>query len=401
MIKRPRYPRSRLQNLFIATLALALSACGGGGSEERDPPPTPDNTPEPVTRMETRPNNSTCLAPDRASDTATQLSATGCFSSADTREVVEGVIPYTVNNLLWSDGEKKGRYFAIPDGSYIRLVDDSPSAPLATGVKNGDFIFPTGSVIIKHFFSGSRIVETRLLMNHAIDGWAGYAYEWNDAQTDATLLNAGKQITSPVSHYFPSPAECMECHTGADEDFTGVAAARVALGPDTLQLNYTLRYTDGSSENYLDALSRLGFFDINTPLAATHKQARLYALADTSASVEARARSYLHSNCSSCHRPGGGPAGGLVDLRFNATFTPFELAAGITSYNACNAEQGATDQPTGATKIIAPGDANHSALFLRINSTDATVMMPPVGRATIDTEAVQLIEGWINGLSGC
>ena len=390
-----QYVRPGLRTLFIATAALALSACGGGGDGDNDPANTPDNTPEPVAKILTRPNNPDCIAPASSDDVAMQLSDTGCFSNTDTRQVVEGVIPYTVNNLLWSDGEKKGRFFAIPDGTFITLMDDSPGSTSGTGVKNGDFDFPPGSVIIKHFFNGSRIVETRLLMNHANDGWAGYAYEWNDTQTNATLLTSGKQITTPVSHYFPSPTECMDCHTGATP---GTTAARVALGPDTLQLNYTLNYTDGSSENFLDALVRLDFFD-NT-LSPEYKQARLYALGDNSASIEDRARSYLHGNCSGCHRPGGSAAGGFADLRFNASFTPYDFN-GMTIYNICNAPQQATDTPPGATKVIAPGDAAHSALFMRINSVEPSVMMPPIGRATVDTQAAQLIRQWINNLNGC
>jgi len=402
MTEQPHTPGSNttLHTLLSTALGLALawglSACGGDGAATG--PVAEQDTPEPVAKMATRPNNPTCLAPALASEVATQLSATGCFSAADTREVVTGVIPYTVNNLLWSDGEKKGRFFAIPDGSVIRILDDS--AGHNTGVSNGNFDFPDGSVVIKHFYNGSRIVETRLLMRHATDGWAGYAYEWNEAQTDATLLTTGKQIDTPVSHYFPSPAECMECHTGADAPFTGVTAARVTLGPDTLQLNYTLHYTDGTRENFLDALNRLGFFDNTDGLLTAHTHARLYALNDTSASVEMRVRSYLHANCAGCHRPGGGPAGGFADLRFNTSFAPFDTGS-MMVYNVCNADQQATDTPAAATKVVAPGDASHSALFLRVNSTDSAIMMPPIGRATIDTEAAQLIRTWINSLNDC
>ena len=391
-----QYVRPGLRTLFIATAALALSACGGGGDGDNDPANTPDNTPEPVAKILTRPNNPDCIAPASSDDVATQLSGTGCFSSTDTRQVVEGVIPYTVNNLLWSDGEKKGRFFAIPDDAKITLREDAPILP-DTGARNGDFDFPTGSVIIKHFFNGPRIVETRLLMKHANEGWKGYAYEWNTEQTDATLLTGtdaanGKQTSLP--HYFPSRTECMECHTGAEEEFTGVAAARVALGPDTLQLNYALNYTDGSSENFLDALDRLGFF--STPLTTEYKQAKLVALNDTSASVEDRVRSYLHGNCSGCHRTGG-PAGGMADLRYNTSFK---------TGNVCGVTQGASEKfPNNNIELIKPGNASQSALFLRINldsaSTDAALMMPPVGRATIDNEAALLIESWINSLSSC
>ena len=382
-----RFFRSTSRFFLPLCLGLILGGCGGADDQPTGSTQA-DDSPEPVTRLASRPNNATCIAPAAKADTATLLSQTGCFSGPDTQTPAAGVIPYTVNTLLWSDGEKKGRYFAIPDGSHISITEDRPYIVPTTGVKNGNFDFPAGSVIIKHFYSGSRIIETRLLMRHANDGWAGYSYQWNDSQTDATLLTTSKQISSPVSHYFPSPEECMDCHTDA---------ALVTLGPDTLQLNYNQLYTDGSEENMLDALERLGYFD--TALASDYKQARLHAIDDDSADLEARVRSYLHGNCAGCHRTGG-PAGGLADLRYNASFAPNSVG-GNTFYNVCNAPQGATDTPAGATALIEPGDAAHSALYLRLNSNDVQIRMPPIGRATIDSEAVRIIGQWIDSLTGC
>ncbi len=360
-----------LRLAFFAVVGLVLAACGGGGDD-----PAPAQQQETVEKLLNRASNATCLAPASAVNVATLLSDTGCFTDTATREPASGVMAYTVNNLLWSDGEKKGRYFAIPDGSTIALAVDESAIVATNDIKNGSFVFPAGSVVIKHFFNGARVVETRLLMNHANDGWAGYAYEWNDQQTDATLLTTSKQITTPVSHYFPSPAECMECHTDA---------ANVTLGPDTLQLNYTLNYVDGSSENFLDALDRLQYFSA-TPLTA-YKQARLYALSDSSATLEQRARSYLHSNCSGCHRTGA-PQGGYGDMRYNSSFAS----------NVCGVSPSLPDSP--GTALIEPGNADSSTVFRRIRS-NGMIQMPPIGRATVDQEAVQVIEAWVNSLGAC
>lgn len=375
--------RSFLSLLMLGS-AVALVGCGGGSSSET--PSTPDNTPEKVEKILSRASNTSCLAPAAKGDTASLLSGTGCFTGATTQTPTPGVVPYTVNSLLWSDGEKKGRYFAIPDGTTIDLNIDASFIVATNGIENGNFDFPVGSVILKHFFNGSRIVETRLLMNHANDGWAGYAYEWNAAQTDASLLTAEKQITSPVSHFFPSPEHCMECHTDA---------AQVALGPDTLQLNYTLHYTDDTTENYLDALNRLGY--LSAPPLAAYKQDRLYAIDDTSATLEQRARSYLHSNCSGCHRagvqgqPGKVSPGGVGDMRYNSSFA-------ATEQNVCGIDPQVPESPGDA--LIEPGDAAKSTLFLRINDA-GDIRMPPIGRATIDQPAAQLIKDWINSLAAC
>src|SRR5450432_1378272 len=104
------------------------------------------------------------------------LSATGCVEPTDATKPAAGLVPYEVISPLWSDGADKSRFLAIPDGSEVKIEDD------------GDWDFPAGSVLMKTFSVGGRKVETRLLMRHADGAWAGYSYEWNDGETDATLL---------------------------------------------------------------------------------------------------------------------------------------------------------------------------------------------------------------------
>jgi len=366
-----------LRLLILLMIAITLTACGGDGNG--DDQTTAIETTE---KILTRASNTGCVAPANAADVAYLLSNTGCFSDTSSHQVASGVVPYTVNSLLWTDGEKKGRFFAIPDGTMINLVDDTPGVD-PNSYKNAVFDFPVGSVIIKTFSSGSLRVETRLLMHHANDGWAGYSYEWNDTQSDATLLATSKSKNfGTFTHYFPSPAECMECHT---------ASTKVALGPETLQLNYTQHYTDGPDENYLDALYRLDYINNDH---VTYQQDRIYALNDASATLEQRARSYLHSNCAGCHRRGEN-AGGFADFRYNHSFT-----------DVCNDEELGAAEPEDpkfgipGAKVIAPGDASKSILVVRMNRLGAD-QMPPAGRLTIDREAVTVMENWINNMTGC
>ncbi len=355
--------------LVVAALFPLLSGCGGDN-------PTSSSEPERVEKIVARESNSNCLAPVDAIDTATLLSTSGCFTDVANQVMADGVIPYTVNSVLWSDGESKGRYFAIPDGSSISITLDESSIVAGNGIKNGDFIFPVGSVVIKHFYSGSRIVETRFLMNHANDGWGGYAYQWNEAQSEGTLLASSNSITTPVSHYFPSREECMECHTdGAD----------VLLGPDTLQLNYPLYYTDGTEENYLEALARLNYLSV--PLLADYRVDRLYAIDDSSASLEQRARSYLHSNCSGCHRTGA-PQGGF-DLRYTSSFTNYVCGVAATEPTS----------PSGGL-LIDPGNADNATIQQRLASM-GSIKMPPIGREQTDPVAVQVMGDWINSMQAC
>ena len=277
------------------------------------------------------------------------------------------MVGYSVNSPLWSDGASKQRYFGIPDGSRISFN------------AAGEFSFPERSVLIKNFLHRGEIVETRLLMKH-LDGWAGYSYQWNRDKTDADLLDRHTEtvLDADYSHIFPSPGECLQCHT---------AAAGWSLGAETLQLNNTLTDAQGNPVNALEKLHQSGYLD--RPVPAALLQLKLYPLDDENASLEQRARSYLHSNCANCHRPGGPIAG--IDLRFQTDFADTGLCDTVPLYGNLGQD---------AARLVAPGDAARSVLSLRMQALDSQ-RMPPVASKRVDATAVAIIDAWINGLSGC
>ncbi len=297
------------------------------------------------------------LIPDKLSDT-------GCFDQANRQNPAQGVVPYTVNSSFWSDGADKQRYFAIPDNTRISI--DAA----------GEFIFPDGSVLIKHFYYGDEILETRLFMKH-LSGWAGYSYEWNSDKTDATLLAAGVEtaIDTSYRHIFPDRGQCLECHT---------AAAGWSLGLETLQLN------TAESAGHPDSLARLqqlGYIEGDVP--AVLLQSSLSGLDDEQAGTEHKARSYLHSNCSNCHRPGGPIAG--IDLRFGTA---------LSDSGVCNAVPDYGDLGQADARLLIPGDAGRSVISLRMQDTGGQ-RMPPLASNVIDNKAVETINAWINSLSSC
>ena len=65
------------------------------------------------------------------------------------------MIPYDLISPLWSDGAKKERFLAIPDGTTITINAD------------GDWDLPKGSIAMKTFAVDGKRVETRLFMRHA------------------------------------------------------------------------------------------------------------------------------------------------------------------------------------------------------------------------------------------
>ncbi len=298
------------------------------------------------------------------------LSDSGCVDPADITQPYSGLVPYDINAPFWSDGAAKDRYIAIPDGSSISID------------ANDDWVFPRGTVLVKNFRLGGQLIETRHLMRHPDGVWAGYTYEWNPAQTEANRVRGGKVVNINGQDWiYPDEAECLRCHT---------SIATVALGAETAQLNGDFTYPSTSrTANQLETLDHIMMFSSPLPDVST-----LQALADpmdVTADINDRARAYLHTNCASCHQPGG-PTPVNLDLRYTTS---------LADTNACNMPQqaGYPGLPVDAS-IIATGNAAESALLVRMDLRDE-FGMPPLGSTVVDSAGVTLISDWINGLTGC
>ncbi len=290
------------------------------------------------------------------------LADTGCFNTA-TKRSAQGVFDYTINAALWTDGANKERAFSLPNGASINVQSD------------GDYVFPVNTILMKHFLNGTTYLETRLLIRHST-GWAGYSYEWNDAQTNAVLLDDGKtKDVGGYVHIYPSPAQCLQCH---------VSAANDALGPEHSQFNHV---SDELGSNLINYLNSAGYFSSGQ---LYWEQPSLYALNDETASLAQRARSYLHSNCSGCHRPGSAFSG--MDFRFS---TP------LADTGACDIAPSAGTLGIAGARRIAPGLPERSVVLARMETLNGSDRMPPLGTLAEDTDATLLIGQWISGLSGC
>jgi uncharacterized repeat protein (TIGR03806 family) len=292
-----------------------------------------------------------------SSDVPSRLSATGCFRRGG--EPDAALIPYEVNEPFWSDGAGKRRWFAIPDGTNVHVGDD------------GHLDLPIGSVVAKEFSIGRTRIETRLLVRHDDGEWAGYTYRWDPGQTDATLVPSaatGTVATEPQRWYFPHRGECMRCHQ---------AAAGFTLGLELAQLDRRSGDID-----QLATFTRIGLLD-RRPTDAR-------ALPRANATLEHRARAWLHANCAYCHRPGASGQGEM-DLRFT---TP------LAAMNACNATPrfGTFDVPN--AKRISPGHPEQSILWLRMRSS-GFARMPPLGSLGHDAKGLAVVGDWIRQLTGC
>ena len=300
----------------------------------------------------------------------TQLSATGCVNVANPAQPASGLIPYEPAAPFWSDDTAKERWLALPNSTSIGVAAD------------GDFEFPNGTVLMKHFRLNGALVETRLFMRHLDGDWAGYSYEWNAQRSDATLVQGGKTVAvGSQSWIFPSGNDCLTCHT---------AAAGFALGLEAAQLNHDFTYAGtGRTANQLRTLDAITLFA--TPFGDPALRPAMPDPFDAAAPLAERARAYLHTNCAQCHRAGG-PTPSSMDLRY---------ATLLSSTNACGVPPQSGDVGLGAgAQIIAPGDASNSVLVERMGRRDANAM-PPLASNLVDTDGIALLRQWIDGLATC
>lgn len=298
------------------------------------------------------------------------LSASGCVDPADITQPYAGLVPYAINAPFWSDGAAKDRHIGLPNGSAMSID------------ANDDWQFPPGTVLVKNFLLNGRLIETRHLMRHPDGVWAGYTYEWNAQETEATRVRNGKvENIDGQDWVFPDEAECLRCHT---------AVAGIALGPETSQMNRDFTYPQtGRTHGQLDTLDTIGMFA--SPLQGD--PATLPAMPDpydVAADPILRARAYLHSNCANCHQPGG-PTPTNLDLRYTTA---------LANMNACDVVPISGDLGINMARIVAPGDASRSVLVERMRRRDSTGM-PPLGSTIDDVEGWLIVTAWIQLLSGC
>ena len=303
----------------------------------------------------------------------TLLSATGCVSASNPRLPAAGMVGYDLNAPFWSDNAEKERFFAMP----------STTASFTPGT-DGDWSTPLRSVIVKNFRLGTVMIETRLLMRQSNGDWAGYSYEWNDAQNDATLVAVGgkeKTLATQVWSY-PSRAQCLQCHT---------SAAGFSLGLETQQLNKNFTYSQtGINAHQLSTLSAPSIAILTPQITNPAAQAKLANPFGTD-SLDLRARAYLHTNCAMCHRPGGSTGVGLNLLASTA----------LAQTGTCNVDPTKGNLGLTNAKIIATGLPDSSVLLARANSRNPSVQMPPIGSHVVDANGVALLRQWISGLATC
>ena len=223
-----------------------------------------------------------------------RLSETGLFASTKDRVPAPGVVNYSINAELWSDGARADRLMAIP-GEGRAEVDGK-----------GLWRLPDGSVLARTVMldlvegdpASRRRLETQVLHREG-GSWRPYTYIWDDAQADATLADPGgatrkfsvRDSAAPGGvreqvYRFAARSECALCHNPWIEIGTTVFG-RQSASPLALM---TAQLDRG------EQLRRFESLGILARAPSPGASPRLADPRDESAPLQDRARAYLQAN---------------------------------------------------------------------------------------------------------
>jgi uncharacterized repeat protein (TIGR03806 family) len=328
-----------------------------------------------------------------------KLSETGLFTSTEGFELAPGVIPYDVNAAPWADGTTAKRFLALPGTATVGVHAINN---VQKGSLKGEWSFPDGTVLGKtiQLETGSadsarqQRLETQILYRHKGE-WRAYCYLWNADQTDAVLSDGkafDRSFMVPDSAsvngqrsqtwHFASRTECLLCHTTRGGSVYGFRIE---------QLNRDFDYGT-SKDNQLRTLAHLGLFEQPIGKSKTPQTVSLDDLQrmappdDETAGLTQRVRSYLHVNCSHCHRRGGGGTA-AIEVPLEISFEKTRLISRPTQGSF-----GIVDP-----WVVAPGDPERSILFYRMSKVGRG-RMPHFGSRVIDDQGLALLREWITQL---
>jgi len=290
------------------------------------------------------------------------------------------VLPYDLNSSLFTDYAHKKRFVWMPEGAKATYSAD-----------NKILEFPTGAVLIKNFYydnvqpnNTTRIIETRLMIKKA-NGWIFADYIWNDEQTEALYSLSGgfTQIswkqgneTKNTRYRIPDESECFTCHKNQGKP--------IPIGPKPQNINKDYTYANGNT-NQLSRWIQEGYLTNNIPALITTTA----DWTDTTKPLDLRVRSYLDINCAHCHSNGSHCDYMSMRFAFSETTVPANLGICIAPAENIN---------DALPFIVNKRNATKSVMRFRMNSVIENQRMPILGRTLIHTEAVALIDDWINAM---
>lgn len=315
-------------------------------------------------------------------------------------------LPYDLSTPLFTDYATKYRFVIMPDGEAAQYN------------VNEALEFPVGTVLVKTFalpqdtgsrgFENETLIETRLLI-HRSEGWVALPYYWSADGSDAKLAKYGKQVanasvthlgeTYDFTYVVPTENDCRQCHqitAGVDGDDN--ASQITPIGPKARLLNYEFSYsaeTKNQLQHWIDKSMLAGApEDLGTiDSVSNFKDEDITdALSLDSESLTKVVKGYFDINCAHCHRPEGSASNTGLHLEYWRDFLEQQTKHGICKQPIAYGGEGLGYD-------IEPGVAVESIVWARMNSNEAKVRMPEIGRSLIHQEGVRLVEEWIGRLN--
>jgi len=305
------------------------------------------------------------------------LGETGLYARGGTDEIAAGVLGFSPQYPLWSDGAEKRRWIRLPRGTQIDARDPAR------------WVFPVGTRLWKEFRLGRRL-ETRMV-ERTRNGWRFATYVWPEDGSDAVLappegVRGGVPVPGGGRWAIPGTADCQACHEGQPNPVLGFGTLQLSSDRDPGAPHAGAAGT----EVHLEDLVARGLLRGFPPsLAATPPRI-------AAASPDERATlGYLHANCGICHNRLGPLAGVGLDLLQSVSEGPDSVERVRASALAVRALR-----PVGGAEVrVEAGKPEHSVLFRRMGARNPLDQMPPLGTEKPDREALTLVERWIHSLA--
>lgn len=280
-----------------------------------------------------------------------RLSQTGLYTDIRGKLIAPRLTEFAPNNVLWSDGAVKSRWYQLPLGGVIDSSDMN------------HWRFPVGTKLFKEFARDGVRLETRLIWrvgdtgNRETDTLVG-SYVWNDAESEAELVPLGEQDVRGTDHDAPAQETCWRCHIGEPGTILGMSALQLG---DVSALPLSVPPADP------------------TPFAAPNA-----------------ALGYLHANCGHCHNPRGGAwSDSHMVLRLDVEERDAPSTQTVQTTVGVALEQWIG---RGFDYRIVAGNPDQSAAFYRITQRTMNVQMPPIATEHTDDAGIALIRAWIESL---
>jgi hypothetical protein len=297
--------------------------------------------------------------------------------------LADGVLPYTPQYPLWSDGASKQRFVYLPEGERIDATDPDR------------WVFPVGTRFYKTFALGAQKLETRVLTK--LDNQPGYAswsiatYAWSADQLHATLApDQGVPHAQGTLFNIPAQGACWECHSQHGHDL----ARDPVLGFGAIQLNGA---GPGVTLKTLLDRQQLSYGLSLRPVTPQNAVVPGDALARA-------ALGYLHGNCGHCHGGSAAIAGLRLATEVGGSADVRDAPAYRSAVCQCLSNWFGSPYTPAQTyqRRIAPGDAAHSGLLARMSIRDHREgehqQMPPFGTEQIDVQGLATVRAFIDAL---